>query len=84
MNTETESETREAFVVYVPGEGRGFIKNKQRNFTPDFDKARLYGRKSDAQNSLGMSGIKDEGFVIPVKMILDPKLIFKAVLKGKS
>jgi hypothetical protein len=82
MNIESEKTTREAFVVYVPN--KGFIKNKQRNFTPDFDKARLYGRKTDASNSLGMSGLKDEGFVIPVEMLLDPKLIFKAVLKGKS
>ncbi len=82
MNTETDTnETRSAFVVYVPS--KGFIKNKQRNFTEDFGKARLYGRESDADNSLGMSGLKDSGFVIPVKMILDPKLIFKAVLKGK-
>ena len=80
MNTETK-ETRAAFVVYVPS--KGFIKNKQRNFTEDFDKARLYGRESDADNSLSMSGLKDGGFVIPVEMILDPKLIFKAVLKGK-
>ena len=75
-----EKTDREAFVVFVPGQG--FIKNKQRNFTPDFDKARLYGRKSDAANSLGMSGMKEVGHVIPVQMVLDPKLIFKAVLKG--
>jgi len=81
IDTEKTTETRQAFVVYVPG--KGFIKNKQRNFTPDFDKARLYGRKTDASNSLGMAGLKDTGFVIPVEMILDPKLIFKAVLKGK-
>lgn len=72
---------REAFVVFVPG--KGFIKNKQRNFTEDFDKARLYGRKSDASNSLGMSSLGEVGHVIPVAMTLDPKLIFKAVLKGK-
>ena len=83
MSTETDENTRSAFVVYVPGEGRGFIKNKQRNFTPDFDKARLFGRESDANNSLGMIKLKEDGFVIPVKMVLDPKLIFKAVLKGK-
>ncbi len=83
MSTETDENTRSAFVVYVPGDTRGFIKNKQRNFTKDFDKARLYGRESDADNSLGMTGLESEGFVIPVKMILDPKLIFKAVLKGK-
>jgi len=80
MNTEITTETRSAFVCYVPG--KGFIKNKQRNFTPDFDKARLYGRASDAANSLGMSGMKEVGHVIPVEMTLDPKLIFKAVLKG--
>ena len=78
---DTETKTRSAFVVYVPG--KGFIKNKQRNYTPDFDKARLYGRKGDASNSLGMSNLSDVGHVIPVEMILDPKLIFKAVLKGK-
>ena len=83
MNTKTDENTRSAFVVYVPGDTRGFIKNKQRNFTKDFDKARLYGREDDASNSLSMAGFDDEGFVIPVQMVLDPKLIFKAVLKGK-
>jgi len=83
MNTETDENIRSAFVVYVPGDKYGFIKNKQRNFTKDFDKTRLYGRESDASNSLGMSGLKETGFVIPVEMTLDPKLIFKAVLKGK-
>lgn len=76
-----ETTTREAFVVYLPG--KGFIKNKQRDFTPDFSRARLYGRASDASNSLGMSKNMEGGFVIPVDMILDPKRIFKAVLKGK-
>jgi len=77
-----ETTTREAFVVYVPN--KGFIKNKQRNFTPDFSRARLFGRKSDATNSLGMSKDMEGGLVVPVDMILDPKRIFKAVLKGKA
>lgn len=76
-----ENTDRKAFVVFIPGQG--FIKNKQRNFTVDFSKARLYGRETDADNSLSMSDLKETGFVIPVQMILDPKLIFKAVLKGK-
>lgn len=76
-----ENTDRQAFVVFVPGQG--FIKNKQRNFTEDFSKARLYGRESDASNSLDMSSLIEVGHVIPVQMILDPKLIFKAVLKGK-
>lgn len=75
-----ENTDREAFVVFV--HGKGFIKNKQRNFTEDFGRARLYGRESDAENSLSMSGLNDVGHVIPVSMKLDPKLIFKAVLKG--
>ena len=76
-----ENTDRKAFVVFIPGQG--FIKNKQRNFTEDFGRARLYGRESDADNSLGMSGLSEVGHVIPVAMKLDPKLIFKAVLKGK-
>lgn len=80
MLMDIETTTREAFVVYVTG--KGFVKNKQRNFTDDFSRARLYGRKSDAANSLGMTKDLEGGFVIPVEMVLDPKLIFKAVLKG--
>jgi hypothetical protein len=76
-----ETTTREAFVVYVPN--KGFIKNKQRNFTEDFSRARLFGRKTDADNSLSMTKEIEGGFVIPVDMILDPKRIFKAVLKGR-
>ena len=82
MDTEikTEVKHREAFVIFAPG--KGFIKNKNKDYTDDFDHARLFGKKGHAANSIGMSGLKNKAHVIPVKITLDPKQIFTAVLKG--
>ncbi len=82
MDNETveDIQHRDAFVIYMPG--RGFIKNKHKDFTTNFSDARLFSKKQHASNSVGMSNLKGKAHVIPVTMTLDPKQIFTAVLKG--
>ena len=71
---------REAFVIYVVD--CGFIKNKHKDFTSNFSDARLFSKKPHAANSVDMSKFLNKAHVIPVRMTLDPKQIFTAVLKG--
>ena len=77
---ETEIKHRDAFVIYMPNQG--FIKNKHKDFTSNFNDARLFSKKQHAQNSVDMSKMGGKAHVIPVRMTLDPKQIFTAVLKG--
>ena len=81
MNTEikTRIKHREAFVIFAPG--KGFIKNKNKDYTDDFNHARLFGKDNHAANSIAMSNLKDKALVIPVNITLDPKQIFTKVLK---
>lgn len=81
--TERKTESRKAFVIYVPA--KGFVKNRNGDFSTEFSHARLYGQPRDAEFSIRQhDGIDvDTAHVIPVDMILDPKQIFTAVLKGK-
>lgn len=82
MSEDTE-QVREAYVIFVPGQG--FMKNRRGDFVDDFSKARLFGRQGDATNSMKMTGgiVEEQGHAIPVDLTLDPRRIFKAVLKGK-
>lgn len=79
---QTESEV---YVIYSPGSG--YVTGRTHiRFVKDFVKARIYGRACDAENSLKhWGGAKDKpAYVIPVKVILDPKQLFKTVLSGKN
>lgn len=82
MDNETKNviRHREAFVIFRTG--RGFIKNKNKDYTDDFNHARLFGKKGHAANSIEMSNLKGKAHIIPVKITLDPRQIFTAVLKG--
>ena len=84
MDTDIENEIqhREAFVIFVTG--KGYIQNKRREFTDNFVHARLYGRSSQAKNSILAlpKAQADSAHVIPVKIELDPRKLFAAVLKG--
>jgi len=82
--TERKTESRKAYVVYVPA--LGFVKNRNGDFTKEFTHARTYGQPRDAEFSIQQHKDIDSeiAHVIPVDMILDPKQIFTAVLKGKQ
>ncbi len=82
MDNETAKDIqhRDAFVIYMPG--RGFIKNKHKDFTTNFSDARLFSKNQHATNSINMGKWDGKAHVIPVRMTLDPKQIFTAVLKG--
>lgn len=82
MDNETveDIQHRDAFVIYAPG--RGFVKNKHKDFTSNFSDARLFSKKQHAENSVNMLKWDTKAHVIPVRMTLDPKQIFTAVLKG--
>lgn len=82
MNNETvkDIQHRDAFVIYVVD--CGYIKNKHKDFTSNFSDARLFSKKAHADNSVSMSQFLNKAHVIPVRMTLDPKQIFTAVLKG--
>ena len=71
-------EGRDAYVIFAPN--RGFIKNKNKDFTDDFTHARIFGKREHADNSIKMG--KLSAVVIPVRMELDPRQIFTAVLRG--
>ena len=79
--------TRDAFVIYVPN--RGYMKNKAGEFHTEFAHARLFPREKAANDSISMNrkfkriAKDDPAFVIPVEMTLDPRKVFKAVLRGK-
>ncbi len=82
MDNETveDIQHRDAFVIYMPG--RGFVKNKHKDFTTNFSDARLFSKIQHATNSVNMGKWEVKAHVIPVRMTLDPKQIFTAVLKG--
>ena len=81
MDNDTEDgfQHREAFVVYA--NKRGFLKNKQKDFTPNFSEARLFGLAKHAAHAIVGGELKNTN-VVPVSMTLDPKQIFTAILKG--
>jgi len=79
MTDTIEIEEREAFVIYSPT--RGYVKNKKRDFTPEFASARLYGRRADAEDSVH-KGQLTQAVIIPVSISLDPRHMFAAVLRG--
>ena len=79
MKTETN-----VYVIYVPD--KGFVTGRSTmRFVNAFEKARVYNRKCDAENSVNMwdGTKKEQAFVIPVRLTLDPKALFKTVLAGK-
>lgn len=78
MTDTIDTQDREAFVIYAPS--RGFIKNKNKDFTDDFTHARIFGKREHAETSIKMGNLT--AVVIPVKMQLDPRKLFTAVLKG--
>lgn len=78
MTDTVDIQEREAFVVYTPG--RGFVKNKNRDYTEDFAYARIYGFSKDAEDSIHKG--KLDAIVIPIRMSIDPRKIFTAILKG--
>ena len=79
-NTETD-----VYIIFVSG--KGFVTGRTTmRFTNKFEKARIYNRECDAANSVRQWGgfpDKENAYIIPVKLTLDPKKLFKAVLKGK-
>lgn len=80
MKTEAE-----VYVIYLPGGEGGFVTGRTTmRFTKDFTKARVYNRMCDANNSKNMwEGTNNKGaHIIPVKLTLDPRALFKTVLKG--
>ena len=81
--SERKTESRKAYVVYEPT--LGFVKNRNGDFVEDFSHARLYGKTRDAEFSIQQhSKLNVEtSHIIPVDIILDPKSIFTAILKGK-
>ncbi len=82
--TENTHKNRNAFVIHV--HNRGFIKNRNGDFSKEFTHARLYGREKDAEFSVKQHKELDPetSYIIPVDIILDPKKIFTAILKGKG
>jgi len=74
----------EVYVVYKPGDGFLTGRNTLR-FADSFEKARVYNRECDAKNAMrqwqGTAGT--DAIVVPVQLILDPKALFKSILKGK-
>lgn len=81
VNMDSNTEHREAFVIYVPN--MGFVKNKSGDYAKEFTRARLFGRRVDADNCIKSSAPRiTNACVIPVQMTLDPKQLFKAILKG--
>jgi len=81
--SERKTESRKAYVVYGPT--LGFVKNRNGDFVKDFTHARLYGKSRDAEFSIQQHADIDveTAHIIPVDIILDPKSIFTAILKGK-
>lgn len=77
-----ESNERTVYVVYVPE--HGFIKNKggMRKYTTNYLSARIYNKEGHAKSSLYPSE-KDDAYIIPVKMILDPQDMFIAIMGFK-
>lgn len=79
MTDTIDFQDREAFVIYT--QNRGFIKNKNQDFTENFAEARLFGMHKDAADSI--KKLKLVGAVIiPVSIRLDPRHVFTAVLRG--
>lgn len=80
--TEVKRET-ECFVIYCPQ--KGFLcGRKSPRFVENFDKARVFGRRIDAELSKKSweSEFNAKLFVIPVLLTLDPRKLFKTVLAG--
>jgi len=79
--------TRPAYVIYV--RGKGYIKNKAGEFHKDFEQARLFATEKSAQESATASkqlkkiGRDDNSYVIPVEMTLDPRKLFKTLLRDE-
>lgn len=81
MSNDVDMKERESYVIFHPT--RGFVKNKNKDFTDDFGCARVFGKKAHADSSVKMSGKELAGaVVIPVRMELDPRKLFTAVLMG--
>ena len=78
MTDTIDTDEREAFVIFSPT--RGFIKNKNKDYTDDFTHARIFGKREHAETSIKMGNLK--AVVIPVQMTLDPRKKFMAVLQG--
>lgn len=80
MDTETNIQHRDAFVIFVPD--HGFFKNRRRDYTSNFSDARIFGAESAAENCVDEINITGKPCIIPVTMTLDPRHLFTAVLKG--
>ena len=81
MTDEIDFKERDAYVIFHPQ--RGFIKNKNKDFTDDFTHARIFSKLAHAQSSVKMSKLGG-AVVIPVRMELDPRKLFTAVLAGEA
>ena len=80
--------TRAAYVIYVPA--KGFVKNKSGEFHKEFEHARIFPTDKAANSSVDMNrklkkfGKDEPVFIIPVEMNVDPRKLFKTVLKGEQ
>ena len=81
MTDDIDFQERDAYVIFHPT--RGFIKNKNKDYTDDFRHARIFSKISHAQSSVKMAGLQG-AVVIPVRMELDPRKLFTAVLAGEA
>jgi len=79
MTDTIDMKERESYVIFHPT--RGFIKNKNKDYTDDFGCARVFGKKTHAESSVKMAKLAG-AVVIPVRMELDPRKLFTAVLMG--
>ena len=79
MTDTIDMQERESYVIFHPT--RGFIKNKNKDYTEDFGCARVFGKHAHAESSVKMGKLAG-AVVIPVRMELDPRKLFTAVLMG--
>jgi len=79
MTDDIELQERDAFVIYHPT--KGFVKNKNSDFSLDFLEARIFQMHKDAADSIKKKQLSG-AVIIPVHMELDPRKIFTAVLAG--
>ena len=82
MNITTEAEL---YIIYV--NGKGYLTPLARKpFTSKIEKARFFNRNCDAVNSIArnpaFNKCKSKAIIIPVPISVDPKIIFKKILKG--
>lgn len=78
---------KKGFIVYDIASQKYMSSKTTKNFNKSFSQAVIYKSEKHALSSMNCKAVKEKypnAIVLPIKIILDEKVLFKALLAGRN